>query len=225
MAADPTGAPRVQFFTPLRERLFRRALARALAGCRSVLDVGCGDSSPVARVAGGRFTVGVDLAPSALAAARRARTHAAFVRADARVVADVFRPRSVDAVVALDLIEHLERAEALRFLDALARVARRRVVIFTPNGFVPQPPTPENPYQEHRSGFTVDDLRVRGFRVQGMLGLRHVLGPFAEPRWPPAVVWRRVADATAPLVHFAPRLAFALLATRDLVSGRSRTRA
>lgn len=206
----------VGLFTPLREVLFRRTLARALADCRSVLDVGCGPSSPLARLAAGRFTVGVDLSRSDLAAARRAGTHAAFVRADARTVAAVFRPRSVDAVVALDVIEHLARAEALVLLDALEQAARRRVVVFTPNGFVPQPPTPDNPHQEHRSGFDVATLRARGFRVRGMLGLRGALGPFAEPRRRPAVVWRRVADATAPLVHFAPRLAFALFAVKDV---------
>jgi SAM-dependent methyltransferase len=214
--AAPGDAPRIRCFTPLRTRLFRRALARALAGCRSVLDVGCGAGSPLADFAAGRFTVGVDLSMPDLAAARRAGTHAALVRADARALAAVFRPASVDAVVALDLIEHLERAEALALLDALARVARRRIVVFTPNGFVPQPPAPENPHQAHRSGFDVAELRARGFRVRGMLGLRPLLGPFAEPRWRPAVLWRRAADATAPLVHFAPRVAFALLAVKDV---------
>jgi hypothetical protein len=88
--------------------------------------------------------------------------------------------------------------------------------VFTPNGFVPQPPTAENPHQEHRAGFTTGELRARGYRVRGMLGLRGVLGPFAEPRGRPAFFWRRVADATAPLVVHVPHLAFALLAVKDV---------
>lgn len=203
-------------FTPPRELLFRRALAAALAGCRSVLDVGCGSASPLAAIGYRGFAVGVDLSAPALTAARAGGTHAAFVRADAAAIDRVFRPGCVDAVVALDVIEHLEREPALALLAAFERVARRRVVVFTPNGWVPQPGTLENPYQEHRSGFDVADMRARGYRVRGIHGLSCLCGPYAEPRWAPAPVWRRISDLTAPLVYRVPRLAFALLCVKDV---------
>src|SRR5581483_3789962 len=125
--ARPAGrrltARRVRAFTPLRARIFHRALAAAVSDCHSVLDVGCGIASPLAAVRFRGFSVGVDLSAAALRAAREAHTHAALVRADATDVARIFRPASVDAVVALDVIEHLERDAALALVDALERVA------------------------------------------------------------------------------------------------------
>jgi len=127
-------------FTPLRTVLFRRALRSALAGCRSLLDVGCGGASPLAATGFRGLAVGVDISAAALRDARRSGFHRALVQADAAALDRVFRPRSFDAVVALDVIEHLAREAALALVAALERTARRRVVIFTPNGFVAQPP-------------------------------------------------------------------------------------
>lgn len=216
MTSGPTR--RVGGFTPPREIIFRRALGATLRGCRSVLDVGCGSLSPLGSVGFDGFSVGLDLSWPALAAARARGHHAALVQADAATVDRVFRPASVDAVVALDVIEHLERARAIELITALEYVARRRVVIFTPNGYVPQPATPENPHQEHRSGFGVADMRALGYSVRGINGLGCLCGPFAESRWAPGALWRRVSDLTAPLVYRVPRLAFALLCVKDLVS-------
>lgn len=207
--------PRGGGFVPLRERMLRRALRSALGGCSSVLDVGCGRSSPLAALRLSAFRVGIDISAPDLAVARRAHTHDQLVRGDVASIADLVRPRSVDAVVALDVIEHLERERADALLDALERVARRRVVVLTPNGFVAQPGTPENPYQEHLSGFTPGDMAARGYAVRGIHGLRFVFGAFGETRLWPGPLWRRVADATAPLVYRAPSLAFALLCVKS----------
>jgi SAM-dependent methyltransferase len=214
-----SGAPRRVLFTPPRELIFRRALGATLEGCRSVLDVGCGACSPLGAVGFSGFSVGLDLSWPTLAAARASGHHTALVRADAASVDRVFRRGSVDAVVALDVIEHLERERAVELVAALERVARRRVVIFTPNGYVPQPPTPENPHQEHRSGFEAADMQALGYRVRGIHGLGCLCGPFGESRWAPGALWRRVSDLTAPLVYRVPRLAFALLCVKD-VTGR-----
>ncbi len=206
-------------FTPPRELLFRRALRAALDSCGSVLDVGCGTASPLRHVGFAGFSVGVDLAWNALVAARAGGAHRALVRADAASVARVFRPRSVDAVIALDVVEHLERAPALALLAGLERIARRRVVVFTPNGFVPQPAAPDNPHQEHRSGFTATELRALGYRVRGMHGLASLSGPYGECRRRPRLLWRRVSDLTAPLTYLVPRLAFALLCVKEVDAG------
>jgi SAM-dependent methyltransferase len=203
-------------FTPLRERIYRRALGAALRDCATVLDVGCGPASPLASVGFAGRAFGVDVAPVSLAAARALGFHAGLVRAEATQIARVFRPRSVDAVVALDLIEHLERDAALALVATFEGVARRRVVLFTPNGFVPQSAAPDNPFQEHRSGFSVAELRARGYAVRGIHGLKWLLGPFAECRLRPAPLWRRISDLTAPLTWAVPQLAFGLLAWKDV---------
>jgi hypothetical protein len=76
--------------------------------------------------------------------------------------------KSVDSVFALDVIEHLEKADGLRFLQQAERVARRQIVIFTPLGFFPQSyEDPDKPdrwgmqggyWQTHRSGWLPEDF-------------------------------------------------------------------
>jgi len=203
-------------FVPFREHVFRAALRRALAGCRSVLDVGCGVASPLAALDVDAFSIGLDRCLPDLRRARSAGTHRVLVCADASTVDELFAPRSIDAVVALDVIEHLEREAGLALVRRLERVARRRVVVFTPNGFVPQPGTAENPWQEHRAGFSVRDMRDLGYRVRGIHGLWPLFGAFGECRLRPGALWRRVADGTAPIVYLLPTLAFGLLCVKDL---------
>ena len=212
--------PSLEAFVPLRDRIFHRALARVLRGCDSVLDVGCGPSSPLEKAGYPGVAIGLDLSAHELRQAKRRGFHAGFVRADVATLGSVARPRSVDAVVALDLIEHLPRERALHLLDAFERTARRRVVVLTPNGFVSQPGTPENPFQEHVSGFSVADMRAHGYRVRGVLGPWFLFGPFGDVRLRPGMVWRRVADLTAGLVYPIPRIAFALLCTKEMPARR-----
>lgn len=75
--------------------------------------------------------------------------------------------RSVDSVVALDVIEHLKRREGRRLLVEAVRVARRQVVIFTPLGFLPQSYSKDEfdawgmggtRWQIHRSGWWPEDF-------------------------------------------------------------------
>ena len=40
----------------------------------------------------------------------------------------------------------------------MEKVARKKVIVFTPNGFVPQRPYDGNPFQEHLSGWSVDEI-------------------------------------------------------------------
>ncbi|MFO0270396.1 MAG: hypothetical protein ACK53W_07675 [Gemmatimonadota bacterium] len=67
---------------------------------------------------------------------------------------------AVDTIVALDVIEHMDKAEGLRFLDVAKRKAKQ-VVVFTPLGFLPQEETGATDawglhgqhWQKHRSGW------------------------------------------------------------------------
>lgn len=74
---------------------------------------------------------------------------------------------SIDSVFALDVIEHLETAEARRLLDEMGRVARKQVVVFTPLGFYPQEYEPGDTdrwgmkgsaWQVHHSGWEPRDF-------------------------------------------------------------------
>jgi len=192
------------------------ALRKAIgAGCTSLLDVGCGDQGALlARVPGLPFTVGVDLElPTDDDLVAR---HTEYHEADIRSLSDHFERKQFECVVALDVIEHLTRTEGADLLEAMEQIASKRVIVFTPNGFLPQEPSAANPHQEHRSGWTVDDLARRGYRVIGINGWRPLRGPYAEIRWRPRSFWLRLSALTEPFATGHPRSAFQLFGVKDI---------
>lgn len=89
---------------------------------------------------------------------------------------------SYDLVVAFDLIEHLSREEGYRLLYEIDRIAEHASLIFTPNGFVWQPPTQENSFDAHLSGWTPAELRSLGWKkIKGHVGAKRFRGPYALP--------------------------------------------
>jgi hypothetical protein len=68
-----------------------------------------------------------------------------------------------DLALFIDVIEHFEKADGYRVLDALTRRAKK-VLIATPLGFRPQE-VPGMPYETHRSGWRPGDFRQR-YRVE-----------------------------------------------------------
>lgn len=200
---------------------YYRALEAACAGCRTLLDVGCGAESPVRFFSGGLArSVGVDLHEPSLEASRRAGIHQETVRAPVLEIASRFPAKSFDAVVALDVIEHLERPEGLELLARMESLAVRRVVVFTPNGFLPQGAVGGNELQRHLSGWDAAEMRRLGYEVEGMTGWRPLRGEEALPAWRPKFFWERVARLTEPFVRKRPELAFQLLCVKRLDSGR-----
>ena len=185
---------------------------RAIGPAESVLDVGCGANSPLGRF-GVRYahTTGVELFPPALEQARSLGTHDDYLPIDVLELEDFVQPRSYDAVVAFDLIEHLTKEDGRRLLATMERIARDRVVVFTPNGFLEQQPADGNPLQAHRSGWTAPELQLLGYEVVGVHGLRTLRGVRGSMRWRPSRFWGVVSDLTQPLVHRIPALAFHLL--------------
>jgi SAM-dependent methyltransferase len=196
---------------------YYRALERACDGCESILDVGCGAESPVRFFSGRlRRSVGVDLHEPSLEASRRAGIHGEIVRAGVLEIEERFGPKSFDAVVALDVIEHLSKPEGLRLLAQMESLARRRVVVFTPNGFLPQGALEGNELQRHLSGWDTGEMRALGYEVLGMTGWRPLRGEEALPAWRPRFLWERLARWTEPFVRDRPQAAFQLLCVKRL---------
>jgi SAM-dependent methyltransferase len=198
---------------PRPEALMERAVGEA----ESLLDVGCGANSPVRRFERRiPFTVGVDLHADAIEDSRRKAIHDEYRRLDVLEIETAFADDSFDAVVAFDLLEHLTEEDGVRLLRMMERIAHRRVVVHTPNGFVPQGATGGNPLQIHRSGWTAHRLQEMGYHVYGTNGVRFLRDAEGGPRWRPARPWNVVARLTQPLVYRVPTWAFHLLAVKSL---------
>jgi SAM-dependent methyltransferase len=191
-------------------------LEHAVGDADSVLDVGCGANSPLGRF-GRRYphTVGIDLFPEAIEQAGWAGIHDEYRVMDVLDAERVFGPDSFDTCVAFDLLEHLPQRDGKRLLGLMERVARRRVVVFTPNGFLPQEATGGNPYQIHRSGWTARQLSDLGYTVRGVNGLRLLRGHKGSMRFRPRRAWGAISDMSQPFVERQPALAFHLLGVKD----------
>lgn len=155
----------------LRSRLHQHyvgLLARELKGCRDALDLGCGAEPFLGECDSIENVIGVDGSYNSCRSARRANKYGSVVQA---VLPDLpFKERSVDAVTLLQVVEHLPKDVASDLILKAERLARRKIIITTPNGFVRQEVYDENPFQEHLSGWSIEDLQQRGYTVWGMEG-------------------------------------------------------
>ncbi len=203
-----------QFVRPFYFKLFPDLtiiLQRELSGCDSVLDLGCGYFSQVYRL-GIPFSVGVELFEPYLQESRRKGIHSQYVRADIRRLE--LKPKSFDAVIAVEVLEHLTKREAIELLEKMEQWARKKIVITTPNGYLEQDTYGGNPLQEHRSGWTTRELRQLGFSVFGIDGWKGLWGPRRSLKYKPAFLWLRVSDLTQKITYHYPKLAFRLLAIK-----------
>ncbi len=187
-----------------------RILTSSLNGCDSVLDVGCGPSSPLCNVSGNRRQVGVDADPDAVLAARHNGSYSQVIQMDILDILEHFGPASFDAAIALDVIEHFERDQGEHLLQQLDMITRNAIVVVTPNGFQPQASFDGNNLQEHRSGWTRTDFENKSYHVTGIRGLRILRGERATPRVKPAKLGWRLSSLSQHIVTNRPDLAFQL---------------
>jgi SAM-dependent methyltransferase len=194
-------------------------LEHLVADAQSVLDLGCGTHSPLGQLSRRPpYSVGVDAFPDALRESQAKRIHEEYRQLDVRKVDEEFAPRSFDVVLALDLLEHLARRDGEELLAKMEHIARRRVVVFTPNGFITQGPHGGNPLQVHKSGWTVKQMRHRGYTVRGVNGIRGIRGEGAEIRLKPLRFWGYTSDLSQPLARRLPALAFQILCVKELAN-------
>lgn len=192
-------------------------LERELAGMRSLLDVGCGPSSSIP-VSGKRESVGVDSFLPSLVTSRQREEHVHCVLADASSLP--FKSNSFDCALAVSVIEHLPKEEGLRLLNEVERVSRRKCILITPNGFLPQRAYGGNPLQAHLSGWTVQEFRDLGYEVIGVGGIAGLKGERGICKLSPRIFWRLVSGATQPLIRKRPEKAFELLSIKRLSRNR-----
>ena len=196
----------------------RWELEKALIGnVNSVLDLGCGSHSDI-----GYFkkkidrTVGVDLFLPSLNISKKNQLHHEYHQMDILNAAEYFGEDSFDCVVALDVIEHLEKADGLRLLEQMKIIARKKVIIFTPNGFLEQEPFDGNEWQRHISGWEVDEMREMGFEIIGINGWKALRGERAKITIRPISFWKRISYLTGLYVTKNPKFAFQILCIKNL---------
>jgi SAM-dependent methyltransferase len=145
-------------------------LSNELDGCDSVLDLGCGDNSVLRYIPHTFWSVGIDAWKDSIIEAQRKHIHDEYVLAD--IAHLELKEDSVDAVILLEFLEHMTKEEGTALIEILSKVARKKIVLTTPSGFIPQDDE-QNPFQLHKSGWEIDELRKLGFtKFRGVGGLK-----------------------------------------------------
>lgn len=107
------------------------------------------------------------------------RTRAGFAPKDLILLEDA----EFDVVIAFDLIEHLSQSDGYLLLYEMDRIASRMSVVYTPTGFLWQPPSKNNPFNAHISGWHPQQLAKLGWnRITGIFGFGFLMGPYAVPK-------------------------------------------
>lgn len=142
-------------------------LSKELENNATVLDVACGTGIPMSTL--NKFkqyrVTGVDLFEPYLQIVRKRDIYENAVKADIRNLP--FPEKSFDVVIALHIIEHLEKEEGIAFMRQLEKIARKKVIIATPNGFLRQDGYDNNYLQEHKCGWYPEEMINYGYTVTG----------------------------------------------------------
>jgi SAM-dependent methyltransferase len=186
-------------------------LEKAVGKCVSLLDIGCGSSSPIKYFSKKLYCVGVDSFEPSIEKSKRERIHNDYYKIDVLDIDKEFKPNSFDCVVALDLIEHLTKEDGNKLIDKMEVIAKEKVVIFTPNGLLPQGEWDNNPWQVHKSGWSTEEMRKRGYDVIGINGWKPLRGEYTAVRFWPKYLWLIISDVTQFFVKNRPEKACQLL--------------
>lgn len=133
----------------------------------SILDVACGLALK-SKYIPAKCRVGVDIYDKYFA---HIEAHVPYVtiRYDVRHLLDIFQPKSFDVIIATDIVEHLEKEEALDMISQCEIIAKKAVILETPSGFVPQNIDilgyGGHEFQTHRSGWNQKELEKLGYSV------------------------------------------------------------
>lgn len=133
----------------------------------SILDVACGLSFK-SKFMDAQIRVGVDIYEEYF---KHIESEVPYVviKHDVRKLEEIFVPKSFDIVIALDIIEHLEKEEALAMIAYCEQIAKKAVILETPKGYVPQNMDIQghggHEWQTHRCGWEVEELEGMGYNV------------------------------------------------------------
>lgn len=168
-------------------------LKKALVDCKNVLDLGCGSDSPL-QYCPISYAVGVDAYLSCLQESKKKRIHNEYIQGDIGKIN--FKLNSFDAVIALEVLEHLSKKDGYKLIRRAEGWARKKVIISTPNGYLFQDSHDGNPFQEHKSSWNPDDLKTLGYKVVGFHGWKKLRGYRSDVKYKPVFFWERISDLT-----------------------------
>jgi len=207
-----------KFLADLGDLFYYKRLQSELKGAVSILDLGCGSHSPLAKINIKKkaFLVGVDIFKPNINKSKKKKIHDKYLVGDVLKIDKYFKRKSFDVVVALDLIEHLRKNEGLRLLKRMELIAKKKIIILTPNGSTTLDMDEDNLYQAHQSGWTAGEFKQWRYKVYGMRGLKFLRGDCTNIKYKPWFFWGLVSTVSQFLVYYFPEFAQQIFAVKEL---------
>lgn len=199
-------------------------IKRHLANNKKILDVGCGNGTFMAKVneAGEFNVVGIDLFEPYLEEARKTGVYKNIIKGDIRNIG--FRNGSYDLVHASQVIEHLKQKEGLSLIKKMEKIAKRKVIVGTPNGHFDQDEYDRNKLQRHQSAWKVSDFNKLGYICYGQ-ALKFVYG---EKGWLETKLAKKyqfiryslfvLSYILSPFAYFFPNLGAHIIAVKTKIT-------
>ncbi|MFZ2188012.1 MAG: class I SAM-dependent methyltransferase [Candidatus Moraniibacteriota bacterium] len=198
-------------------------LKKELGDCETVLDLGCGPSSPVQFCKNIKYSVGVEAFPPYLKASKERKIHNEYL---AKKIEELdFPENSFDAVIMIEVLEHLPQELGLEILKKAELWARKKVIVSSPNGFIAQKEVDGNPLQKHLSGWDYEKMKGLKYDSQGLAGLNclrqevqnDTMGDdfMTSIKFWPKPFWFIVATVSQVFVYYIPSLAFELFSVKN----------
>jgi len=184
-----------------------------LFDCGTVLDLGCGYNSSI-QYCDVSFSVGVELFDPYLQKSKKKRIHNQYIKADISKLD--FKPKSFDAIICLEVLEHLTKRNGYELIGKMEKWARKKIIITTPNGYIWQDGYDNNPLQIHKSSWSPGELKNFGFKLYGMNGWKKIRGCRGSIKYKPTFLWARISDLTQKVTYYWPNLAFQLFAIKKI---------
>lgn len=199
-------------------------LRQSLGESKTILDLGCEDGKLMELLSEGKDwqITGVDIFAKNVAVAAKRKKFVEVFRGDVVSISKklIKEKKKYDVVFCSQVIEHIDRKAGEELLSLVDKLAKKRIVMGTPRGFMEQPAAflGENPHQIHKSGWSEGDFRNRGYKIYG-IGF--------GPVWSESGIGRSRSKSTvlisgvlsylfSPIVYYIPFLAAGILCIKDI---------
>lgn len=215
----------MKFFDSLKLNLpfqYIWSLKTSIGINKTILDLGCGDGSLMELLSRGEKwqITGVDIYQKYLQRARKRKIYKKLIRGNVlRIVTQNKLHIKFDAVFFSHVLEHLNKKEGKQVIDKIESLAKKRIVIALPRGFMEQPHEflDENPHQVHKSGWDIEEFTSRGYRVVGVgfwpiwsyNGLGRNANLFRK------IIANAISYLMSPIVYFIPTLGSGIIAVKE----------
>ena len=199
-------------------------LQKELRDCESVLDLGCGPSSPLQNCKNIKYSVGVEAFGPYMEESKKKKIHSEYL--DKKIEDLNFPENSFDAVIMIEVLEHLPEDVGLKILEKAEKWAKKKIIISSPNGFLAQKEVDNNPMQKHLSGWNYEKMKRLNFKCYGLAGLKSLRQEVQNDtmgndlmtsiKFKPKSFWFGIAALSQIILYYFPVFSFELFSIKNI---------